>query len=99
MPSAVGVLEAHQDITDRPMRSIKRSAAQCLVRRNLARHISKRLIQMVVIHEAMEILSRQKSVQVRESNYGPWDGGKIKAPRPPDWFFTSYPVRDDRTIY
>jgi hypothetical protein len=88
MSAKVSVLEAHQDISDTPRRHVKRSVADLLVRRLLAKLISKRLIQMVSIRESIEIVApAPKAVIVP----------KLNAPRKPDWLFTAYPIKDQRT--
>ena len=93
MSAKIGVLEANQDISSPARRHVKRSVADLLVRRLLAKPISKKLIQMVSIREAIEIVAPAGKIQ----EYDPADGGKINGPRTPDWLFTAYPIKDQRT--
>lgn len=89
----VAVLEANQDISAAPARYVKRSVADLLVRRLLAKTISNKLIQMVSIREAIEIVTPAPKIQ----EYDPADGGSINDIRTPDWFFTAYPIKENRT--
>lgn len=91
MSAKVLVLESHQHYSDKPTRSVKRSVAALLVRRNLARQISKLLIQLVVVREANEILSEQRAIRVKE--YDPADGGPLNAPRGPEGLLLHYPLK------
>ena len=49
MARKIGVLEAHQSLTDQPVRKVKLSVANYLVRQLLARRISRSLIQMLKV--------------------------------------------------
>lgn len=86
----VSVLEPHQDISDKPHRHVKKCVADVLVRKLLAKRISRQIIQMLVITEAIAILAaKPKVIEVP----------KIKPPRAPENLLLTYPHRDQRTLY
>jgi hypothetical protein len=83
------VLEAHQDPQSQAYRHVKKSAGETLLRKNLARRIAHNIIQLVAIREAVQILAQ---------SHKPIEIPQLEPPRTPDWFFTSYPIKDERTL-
>lgn len=88
---SIGVLEPDQNPSvDQPSRYVKKNVAAILVRRLVARQISKRLIQMIVVKSIADfhIATEKPKITI-------WP--RILPPRRPDWFFTSYPLPDLET--
>ena len=89
----IGVLEPQDNpAIDTPKRYVSKTVAGVLVRRLVAKRISKCLIQMVVVKAISDfhIPAEKPKLAVVPT---------ILPPRKPDWIFTAYPIRDDRTIY
>lgn len=83
MAAKIAVLEAQQELSDAPVRHVKKCVAAHLVRKALARQVSKRLIQMVAIREAMQILAR---------SHEPIIVPELLPPRGPEGLLIYYPA-------
>jgi hypothetical protein len=104
------VLEAHQDPQSRAHRHVKKSAAETLLRKNLARRVAHNIIQMIAVREAILTLTPAPQVtHVAQEAYKTWATklrdlcpsrvqrvNKLKAP---EGLLITYPLPDQRTVY
>lgn len=94
MSRKICVLESHQTISDKPARSVSKAIAAYLVRKALARHVSRQIIQMVELKDSLPII--EANIKIRPIV---WDIPRLKAPRMPENLLLSYPIKDERTCY